>query len=190
MGIESKPPRRPEGPKPEVKKPEAPKPEAKKLELPKPEARPVAKRPEVKRLEGKRPDVKRPEAKKPDVKRPEGRPSGKVEGRPELSKAQAGNLKRFEKRAPANAKDNVKVRPMPNNCLAFEATSPGRNGKSRSVYEKQVDSKGKTISLTKTTLDQNGRIINWKDKKKDVVYGPDGKSWPEAKKHFKRAAKQ
>ena len=82
----------------------------------------------------------------------------------ELTAEQAKNVARFEKKLPANAKDSLSVKSLPNDGAAAQATSPGRVPGSKAVYEKQIDSSGKTIQYTKTTYDPAGNIIHVKDK--------------------------
>jgi len=80
------------------------------------------------------------------------------------SGAQAKNIERFTKKAPANAKDSVVTHPLPNGGVAAQATSPGRVTGSSAVYEKQIGADGKTINYTKTTYGPDGNIIHVKDK--------------------------
>lgn len=81
-----------------------------------------------------------------------------------VNAAQAKNLKRFVDKIPANSKDNVALKELPNGGVAAQATSPGRVPGSSAVYEKQIDSSGVTVQYTKTTYDQNGAIVHVKDK--------------------------
>ena len=80
------------------------------------------------------------------------------------SAEQAKNIERFVKKLPTNAKDSVSTNPLPNGGIAAQATSPGRVPGSSAVYEKQIDSAGKTIQYTKTTNDPAGNIVHVKDK--------------------------
>ncbi|VTU29148.1 Cell wall-associated polypeptide CWBP200 [Variovorax sp. PBS-H4] len=81
-----------------------------------------------------------------------------------LTIEQAKNIARFEKKLPANAKDGVGVRPLPNEGVAVQATSPGRVPGSSAVYEKQIDAAGTTVQYSKTTYDPAGNIVHVKDK--------------------------
>jgi hypothetical protein len=78
--------------------------------------------------------------------------------------SQAANLKRFQKKIPANSKDSVELRQLPSGGVAAQATSPGRVPGSKAVYEKQIDIRGKTLQSTKTTYDPSGNIVHVKDK--------------------------
>ena len=81
------------------------------------------------------------------------------------------NLNRFIKRAPSNAKDKIEVRNLPNGGVAAQATSPASNiPGSKAVYEKQIDSSGKTIQSTKTTYAPDGKIVHVKDKMTDEEF--------------------
>ena len=81
-----------------------------------------------------------------------------------LTIEQAKNIARFEKKLPANARDGVGVRPLPNDGVAVQATSPGRVPGSSAVYEKQIDAAGSTVQYSKTTYDPAGNIVHVKDK--------------------------
>lgn len=83
---------------------------------------------------------------------------------------QAANLKRFQKKIPSNAKENVELRNLPNNGVAVQATSPGKVSGSKAVYEKQIDVNGKTIQATKTTYNPQGNIVHVKDKLNGGTY--------------------
>lgn len=65
---------------------------------------------------------------------------------------------------PTNAKSNIELQNLPNGGIAAQATSLGRVPGSGAVYEKQIDSAGKTVQYTKTTYDPKGNIIHVKDK--------------------------
>jgi RHS repeat-associated protein len=82
----------------------------------------------------------------------------------ELSAAQIKNVERFIGKVPANAKESLTVRALPNEGIAAQAVSPGRVLGSSAVYEKQIDATGKTIQYTKTTYDPAGNIVHVKDK--------------------------
>ena len=81
-----------------------------------------------------------------------------------LNDAQQSNVARFYKKIPANAKENIDVYRLPNGGVAVQATSPGNVPDSKAVYEKQIDSSGRTVQYTKTTYDPSGRIVHVKDK--------------------------
>ena len=78
--------------------------------------------------------------------------------------AQLKNINRFQKKIPANAKENIQTHQLPNDGVAVQATSPGRVPGSKAVYEKQIDAAGKTTQYTKTTYDPQGNIVHVKDK--------------------------
>lgn len=65
---------------------------------------------------------------------------------------------------PANSKENVELRNLPNGGVAAQATSPGRTPGWNAVYEKQIDASGKTVQYTKTTNRPDGSIEHVKDK--------------------------
>ena len=83
---------------------------------------------------------------------------------------QAANLKRFQKKIPSNAKENVDLKNLPNSSVAVQATSPGKVPGSKAVYEKQIDVNGKTIQATKTTYDPQENIVHVKDKLSGGTY--------------------
>ncbi|MFJ5536655.1 hypothetical protein [Vreelandella titanicae] len=83
---------------------------------------------------------------------------------------QEANIRRFRKKVPANAKDSIEVRQLPNGGVAVQATSPGNVPGSKAVYEKQIDVNGNTIQATKTTYDPQGNIVHVKDKINGGVY--------------------
>ena len=82
----------------------------------------------------------------------------------DLTAAQLKNVERFMGKVPANAKESLTVRAMPNEGVAAQAVSTGRVPGSSAVYEKQIDATGKTIQYTKTTYDPAGNIVHVKDK--------------------------
>ena len=82
----------------------------------------------------------------------------------ELTAEQAKNIERFMSKVPANAKESLTLRALPNEGVAAQAVSPGRVIGSSAVYEKQIDATGKTIQYTKTTYDPVGNIVHVKDK--------------------------
>jgi hypothetical protein len=87
-----------------------------------------------------------------------------------LTAEQAKNIARFEKRLPANAKESLSVKSLPNEGVAVQGTSPGNVPGSSAVYEKQIDAAGKTIQATKTTYDPAGNIVHVKDKLNGGVF--------------------
>ena len=87
--------------------------------------------------------------------------------------AQAKNISRFTSKIPANAKDSVTTKSLPSGGVAVQATSPGNVAGSKAVYEKQIDSGGKTMSYTKTTYDPSGKIVHVKDKITNETYMND-----------------
>lgn len=74
------------------------------------------------------------------------------------------NIQRFTSKLPANAKNSVTVKPLPNGGVAAQGVSPGKVPGSSALYEKQIDSAGKTIQYTKTTTTPDGAIAHVKDK--------------------------
>ncbi len=59
--------------------------------------------------------------------------------------AQQRSLGKFIDKIPANSRENVELRNLPNSGVAAQATSPGRVPGSKAVYEKQIDSTGSTV---------------------------------------------
>lgn len=86
--------------------------------------------------------------------------------------AQQKNIERFRSKIPANSKENVDLRSMPDGGIAAQATSPGKVPGSKAVYEKQIDANGKTVQYTKTTYDPQGNIVHVKDKITGEVFKP------------------
>ncbi|WP_428637242.1 hypothetical protein [Shewanella sp.] len=84
--------------------------------------------------------------------------------------AQMKNINRFQKKIPANAKENIQTHQLPNDGVAVQATSPGKVSGSKAVYEKQIDAAGKTTQYTKTTYDPQGNIVHVKDKLNGGVF--------------------
>ncbi len=83
---------------------------------------------------------------------------------------QLQNIKRFRKSVPSNAKNSLSTAELPNGGVAVQATSPGKVPGSKAVYEKQIDSSGNTIQMTKTTYAPDGSIVHVKDKLNGGVY--------------------
>lgn len=88
----------------------------------------------------------------------------------ELTAAQLKNIERFMGKVPANAKESLTVKALPNEGVAAQAVSLGRVPGSLAVYEKQIDATGKTIQYTKTTYDPAGNIVHVKDKINNGVF--------------------
>ena len=88
---------------------------------------------------------------------------GGVVERSSLTKTQAGNLARFEKKLPANA-GPTKITAGEDGSVVMSATSPGKVPGSSATYTKTMDASGKTISYTKTTNAPTGEVIDVKDK--------------------------
>jgi RHS repeat-associated protein len=80
-----------------------------------------------------------------------------------LTTEQAKNVTRFEKNLPGTPSPTA-LHPLPNGGVAAQANVPGRVPGSYATYEKQIDSTGKTIQFTKTTVDPAGNIVHVKDK--------------------------
>jgi hypothetical protein len=89
-----------------------------------------------------------------------------------INSVQGKNIERFYKKIPANARDNVEMRLLPNGGVAVQAMSPGKVPGSRAVYEKQIDVSGNTVQYTKTTYDPQGRIVHVKDKIANTTFWP------------------
>lgn len=81
-----------------------------------------------------------------------------------LNRAQLENLGRFIKKIPANSKNNIKIIYLPKGNIKFTTISPGKVPGSKAVYEKTVNSKGRTIMYIKNTYDKNGDLIHSKNK--------------------------
>ena len=80
---------------------------------------------------------------------------------PTLTAAQAANLKRFNKRAPANSTGTA-IDSLGDDII-FTAISPGRTS-GMAVYQKVVNSSGRTTQYIKTTFDNRGNYVHIKDK--------------------------
>ncbi len=81
-----------------------------------------------------------------------------------LGSKQLDNLKRFNKKLPANA-GQTKIYDLPNGGKAFQADVPAKNiPGSYATYEKQVDAAGNTLNYTKTTYAPDGSIVHVKKK--------------------------
>ncbi len=74
------------------------------------------------------------------------------------------NLSRFKSRLSVANRKNVTVTKNANGTYTFNSTVPGKVPGSKAVYSKTVDSKGTTISVTKSTFDPKGNIVHVKDK--------------------------
>ena len=92
-------------------------------------------------------------------------------GREALIDGQAKNLKRFEKKLPAGFKPTTLHKS--DGKIVFQGEVPGKIPGSKAVYEKVVDSNGKTVSSTKTTYAPVGKITHIKDKVEGSVVVPE-----------------
>lgn len=82
---------------------------------------------------------------------------------PKLTDGQAKNLSRFEKKFSTDNR-NVQVSTGKDGTIIMKNEVPGKVPGSKAVYEKTVDSSGKTTSATKTTYDPKGEVVHVKDK--------------------------
>ena len=57
-----------------------------------------------------------------------------------------------------------------NNTYTIKMENPGRVPGSKAVYNKIVDSEGKTIKVYKDTFDPSGNLVQRKDKKRCIEY--------------------
>ena len=80
-------------------------------------------------------------------------------------------LKRFEGKLPAGAGE-TSVHDLPGGGKAFRAEVPGKVPGSKAIYERQVGPTGKTLQMTKTTVDPEGNIVHVKDKINGTVVTP------------------
>jgi hypothetical protein len=74
------------------------------------------------------------------------------------------NFNRFFNKIPANSKENISVELLEDGNYLFSATSPGKVPGSSALYQKWVDSAGKTVKYLKTTFDPTGKVIHIKSK--------------------------
>jgi len=79
-----------------------------------------------------------------------------------LTAAQQAKLTAFNKSLP-NANTGTAVDKVGNQVL-FTSDVPGRVPGSKAVYQKTVDTSGKTTSMLKTTFDPKGNVVHIKDK--------------------------
>lgn len=78
--------------------------------------------------------------------------------------AQQKNVKRFLDKIPSNV-ESIKVYVLPEGGVAVQANSCAQNiPGSFAQYEKQIDALGSTMSVTKLTVDADGKIIHLKVK--------------------------
>ena len=70
---------------------------------------------------------------------------------------------KFFKKA-AKGSRNFKTVQLEGSSTKFSYETPGRVPGSKAVYEKVVDTSGKTTQVTKTTYGPDGKIIHIKDK--------------------------
>ncbi|MCG9881829.1 MAG: hypothetical protein MH472_14635, partial [Bacteroidia bacterium] len=77
--------------------------------------------------------------------------------------SQLANFNRFAKSLP-NTATNFSIFDMPNGGKAFQAYVPATNiPGSFAIYEKQIDAAGKTLQMTKTTIDAEGKVVHIRD---------------------------
>lgn len=81
----------------------------------------------------------------------------------QLNQSQQENLKRFLKKAPANAKQ-PQIRRLGNGNIQISVESPGKVPGSKAVYVKEIDSNGQTVRMYKVTSDPSGNIVHNKNK--------------------------
>ena len=94
-----------------------------------------------------------------------------------LTGEQAKNLARFEKSLPGVPEPTV-IRPLPNGSVSVQAKVPGNVPGSYAIYEKQIDAAGKSIQVTKTTVDPAGNIVHVKDKLTGTTLPGGGSPYP------------
>lgn len=82
----------------------------------------------------------------------------------EIPSAVERNFARFVKKIPANSKSSAVMEPLKDGGYRFSATSSGEVPGSKAIYEKIVDTAGKTVKYLKTTIDPKGQIVHIKDK--------------------------
>jgi RHS repeat-associated protein len=72
---------------------------------------------------------------------------------------------RFFSKAPRGSQNFTTVT-RKDGATKFSYETPGKVAGSKAVYEKTLDAKGKTTSVTKTTYDSKGNVVHTKDKLK------------------------
>lgn len=82
-----------------------------------------------------------------------------------LNDLEKKNIKRFFKKAPANA-TNKSYKRLGNGNTQVSYESPGKVPGSKAIYIKEIDSTGTTVKVIKITRDPQGRIPHIKDKTK------------------------
>ncbi|WP_328647403.1 hypothetical protein OHS58_05805 [Amycolatopsis sp. NBC_00348] len=88
---------------------------------------------------------------------------GETLSRDDLSLEQLRNLKRFEKKLPADAESTVITRGA-NGAVQFEAKVSGRVSGSHANYAKTIDASGGTIGYLKTKVVPDGSVAHVKGK--------------------------
>jgi RHS repeat-associated protein len=88
---------------------------------------------------------------------------GTVLERSALSRAQAANLARYEKRLPANSGPTT-ITAGKNGSVTMSATSPGKVPGSSATYTKTMDAAGETTGYVKTVTVPSGQTLPPKDK--------------------------
>jgi len=83
-----------------------------------------------------------------------------------MTAGQLANLARFEKSLPAG-NTGVAVDSL-GSGVAMTASVPGKVPGSQAIYQKVMDSMGKTMSYLKTTKDPAGQVVHIKDKINNV----------------------
>ena len=77
--------------------------------------------------------------------------------------SQIANFNRFAKSLPKTA-TNFSIFDLPNGGKAFQAIIPASEiPGSFAIYEKQIDAAGKTLQMTKTTIDAEGKVVHIRD---------------------------
>ena len=89
--------------------------------------------------------------------------AGSNVSRSSIPQNQTQNLRRFERKVPAG-NTGTRIIDTGSGNVVFSSEVPGNVPGSKAIYEKHVDSSGKTISYYKTTYDNNGNIVHIKDK--------------------------
>jgi hypothetical protein len=88
-----------------------------------------------------------------------------------LNSQQLSNLNRFQKKLPAGS-NPVTLHKNGANTV-FQGVVPGKVPGSKAIYEKVVDSAGKTTAYTKTTYAPNGKVVHIKNKIDGSVIVPE-----------------
>jgi hypothetical protein len=83
--------------------------------------------------------------------------------RHDLNPTQLQNLRRFEDKLSTGASKTA-IYDKPGGVRVFRAEVPGNVPGSRAIYEKQVDTQGRTTGYIKTTIAPDGKVVHIKDK--------------------------